>query len=66
MQPIKMKKSTVEKWDRRYFKLAKRISFWSKDPKAKVGAVLLDINGWPVALGYNGFPKGVEEKSILG
>lgn len=41
--------------------LAKQISFWSKDPKAKVGAVLLNEQNWPIALGYNGFPAGVED-----
>jgi dCMP deaminase len=56
-----MKKETADKWDRRYFGLARRISYWSKDPKAKVGAVLLDRRGWPIALGYNGFPAGVED-----
>lgn len=49
------------KWDYRYIKLAKFISVWSKDPKAKVGAVLLNARGWPIALGYNGFPVGVED-----
>ena len=57
-----MRKKTEDKWDRRYFSLAKRISQWSKDPKAKVGAVLLNRQGWPIALGYNGFPAGVEDK----
>lgn len=56
-----MKKETRKKWDRRYFRLAKRISKWSKDPKAKVGAVLLNRQGWPIALGYNGFPSGIED-----
>lgn len=56
-----IKKKTADKWDRRYFSLAKRISSWSKDPKAKVGAVLLNRQGWPIALGYNGFPAGVED-----
>jgi dCMP deaminase len=56
-----LKKPTADKWDRRYFGLAKRISVWSKDPKAKVGAVLLNRLGWPIALGYNGFPAGIED-----
>lgn len=56
-----MKKETADKWDKRYFGLARRISYWSKDPKAKVGAVLLDRRGWPIALGYNGFPAGIED-----
>jgi len=58
---LKLRKPTADKWDKRYFSLAKSISFWSKDPKAKVGAVLLNGQGWPVALGYNGFPAGVED-----
>jgi len=57
-----MRKETADKWDRRYFGLARRISSWSKDPKAKVGAVLLNRQGWPIALGYNGFPAGVEDR----
>src|SRR6516225_8843209 len=56
-----MKKATVEKWDRRYFGLAEHVASWSKDPKAKVGAVLLNKLGWPIALGYNGFPAGIED-----
>lgn len=56
-----LKKPTADKWDRRYFGLAKQISNWSKDPRAKVGAVLLNGQGWPIALGYNGFPAGVED-----
>ncbi|MGO9272320.1 MAG: deoxycytidylate deaminase [Terriglobia bacterium] len=56
-----MRKETTHKWNRRYFGLARRISYWSKDPKAKVGAVLLDRRGWPIALGYNGFPARVED-----
>ena len=56
-----MTRKTADKWDRRYFGLAKRIASWSKDPKAKVGAVLLKRLDWPIALGYNGFPAGIED-----
>jgi dCMP deaminase len=56
-----MKAETAEKWDQRYFDLASCVAAWSKDPKAQVGAVLLDERGWPIALGYNGFPAGVED-----
>lgn len=51
------------KWDRRFFDLAEAVAEWSKDPKAKVGAVLLDALSWTIALGYNGFPAGVEDKA---
>jgi dCMP deaminase len=56
-----MKKATIDKWDRRYFGLARQVSHWSKDPKAKVGAILLNRQGWPIAVGYNGFPSGIED-----
>jgi len=58
-----MKAETVEKWDLRYFNLAQHVADWSKDPKAKVGAVLLDERDWPIALGYNGFPAGIEDNA---
>jgi deoxycytidylate deaminase len=34
---------------------------WSKDPKAKVGAVIADRQGRVIALGYNGFAAGIED-----
>jgi dCMP deaminase len=61
--PGRMQPRTVDKWDRRYFGLAKRVAGWSKDPRAKVGAVLLNRWGWPIALGYNGFPAGIADDS---
>lgn len=50
-----------EKWDSRYWELAKFASDWSKDPNAKVGAIITRNNGGVIALGYNGFPSGVED-----
>ena len=58
---MERQKKTIEKWDYRYLRLAKYVSSWSKDPKAKVGAVLLNRRQWPIALGYNGFPVDVED-----
>jgi dCMP deaminase len=38
--------------------LARHVAEWSKDPKCRVGAVIVDeFRG--VTLGYNGFPRGV-------
>src|SRR5690606_9424390 len=37
------------------------VSRWSKDPKAKVGAVIMSKKGGDVSIGYNGFPVGVED-----
>ena len=52
--------STEVKWDRRFLEFAKHISTWSKDPSTKVGAVLVQ-DKFVVGIGYNGFPRGVED-----
>ncbi len=51
------------KWDKRFWELACFIANWSKDPKAKVGAVLATKKKGAIALGYNGFPVGVEDSA---
>lgn len=43
-------------WTETFFELAKVIAKRSKDPKTKVGAVLVK-NGRVIGLGYNGEPK---------
>lgn len=50
-----------DKWDRRFLELAKHISTWSKDPSTQVGAVVVDDRNVVVGLGYNGFPRGVDD-----
>lgn len=49
------------KWDERFLALAEHVSQWSKDPSTKVGAVLVGQDIREVALGYNGFPPGIED-----
>lgn len=51
------------KWDARFCALAKFVSEWSKDPDAKVGAVIYSKRGGDVSIGYNGFPMGVEDSA---
>lgn len=51
----------MNKWDRRFCDLAKFVSEWSKDPNAKVGAVVFAKRGGDISIGYNGFPMGVED-----
>lgn len=43
--------------------LAEHVAGWSKDPSTKTGAVLVSPENFVVALGYNGFPRGVEDRS---
>lgn len=50
-----------KKWDLRFMKLAEHVSTWSKDPSTQVGCVITDDNRKVVALGINGFPKGIED-----
>jgi dCMP deaminase len=50
-----------EKWDRRFLGLADHVAQWSKDPRTKVGAVIVDEKNRVVSVGYNGFPRGVHD-----
>lgn len=52
---------TIKKWDRRMLELARHVADWSKDPSTQVGAVLVDERRIVVGLGYNGFPRGVND-----
>jgi dCMP deaminase len=49
------------KWDERFLSVAALAATWSKDPNAQVGAVIVDPQGQIAAVGYNGFPKMVED-----
>lgn len=51
----------MKKWDQRFLDLAKHVSSWSKDPSTKVGAVITDRDNRIVSIGYNGFPKGIND-----
>lgn len=54
----------VSRWDARFIELARFVSEWSKDPNSKVGAVITSNVG-AIALGYNGFPAGIEDDERL-
>ena len=51
----------MNKWDSRFLKLAREVSKWSKDPSTQVGAIAVK-DRQILATGYNGFPKGIEDK----
>lgn len=48
-------------WHKRFFDLADLIGSWSKDPSTKVGAVIVRPDRTIASVGYNGFPRGVED-----
>lgn len=45
----------------KFLPVAKAIASLSKDPSTKVGSIALDENGIILAVGYNGFPRNVND-----
>ncbi len=58
---LEIENQEMSKWDKRFCLLSEHVSHWSKDPRAKVGAVIVVKKNGAIALGYNGFPMGVED-----
>ena len=50
----------LTKWDKRFLRLAREVSTWSKDPRSQVGCVIAQ-NKRELSVGYNGFPECVED-----
>ena len=48
-------------WDYRFLELARVVSTWSKDPGLKVGAVIVNRRRKIVSVGYNGFPRKIQD-----
>lgn len=57
--------NNLYKWDTRFLRLAAHVSEWSKDPSTQVGAVICDNQNRVVSLGYNGFPRGINDDDRL-
>ncbi len=55
----------ADKWDVRFLRMAREVGSWSKDPSTKVGAVIVRPDRSIASLGFNGFPRGVEDDSRL-
>lgn len=49
-------------WDRRFIELAAHVATWSKDRSRKIGCVLVGPHRDVRAIGYNGFPRGVDDE----
>ena len=49
------------KWKKRFLKLSKEISTWSKDPSTQVGAFIISEDRNIISTGYNGFPRNIED-----
>ncbi len=54
---------TDRKWDDRFIGLAGLVAGWSKDPSTQVGCVIVTPARVVVGIGYNGFPRGVDDSA---
>jgi dCMP deaminase len=50
-----------KKWNKRLMELASLVASWSKDD-TQVGALIVDENRIVVSMGYNGIPRGCDDK----
>lgn len=53
------------KWDTRMLDLVDLVAGWSKDPSTRVGAAIVDGHNRVVSLGFNGFPRAIEDGAAL-
>lgn len=53
------------KWDARWMFMAVAVSAWSRDPRRKVGCVVIDADNNQLSGGYNGFPRGIADDDRL-
>lgn len=54
-----------DKWDRRFLEMARLVASWSKDPSTKTGAVIVRPDRTVASVGFNGFPKWMEDHPHL-
>lgn len=48
-------------WNARWMQVADLVSTWSKDRSRQTGAVVVDDRNVLVSIGWNGFPRGVND-----
>lgn len=49
-------------WDEYFMGIAQLSALRSKDPSTQVGACIVDANNKVVSIGYNGMPRGIDDK----
>lgn len=47
------------KWHKRFYELAQHVAQWSKDPRTKVGACIVNGDRQVIGVGFNGFPRKI-------
>ena len=51
----------MDNWDTKFMNLARHVSTWSKDRSKKLGCVIVGPGHNILTLGYNGFPRRVND-----
>jgi dCMP deaminase len=55
----------IDKWDERFMAMAVMVGTWSKDRSRGVGCVIVGGKREVRAIGYNGFPRGIDDTDDL-
>jgi dCMP deaminase len=50
-------------WEARFMELARHVATWSKDRSRQVGCVVVGSDHFVRALGFNGFPRGLDDNN---
>ncbi len=48
-------------WDDKFLSISREVGTWSKDRSTKLGAVIVDKNNVIISVGYNGFPRNIDD-----
>lgn len=48
-------------WDKRWMDMVLLLASWSKDRSRQTGAVIVDTRNVLIAVGWNGFPRGLDD-----
>ncbi|HQR41672.1 MAG TPA: hypothetical protein PLX97_03285, partial [Gemmatales bacterium] len=51
----------MNKWHERFLGMARLVATWSKDDSTGVGAIIVSPDHRVVSVGFNGYPKGVND-----
>ena len=66
-QPRRRADSHVESWDEYFLAISKTVASKSKDPRCKVGAVIVSPDKLVLSTGFNGLARGVpDDEGLLG
>ena len=56
---------SIDSWDIYYLNMARYVSVKSKDPSTRTGAVIVRPDRSLCSIGFNGFPKGMDDDPAL-